>query len=312
MGSVPHRSVFLEKAIEFLKIRPEGLYLDATVGAGGHSAAIAGRLTSGTLIGLDRDEAALRIARESLGQFGTAVRLEQEAFSRFAEVLDHLQIDRVDGVLADLGVSSMQFDDPMRGFSFHSEVPLDMRMDRSEGETAGELLSRISERELALLIGRFGQERFARRIARRIVRERAAGTVFTGRELHRIIHEAIPGAFRRKRGIDPATQTFMGLRIALNRELEELEAFLPAAIKRCTPGARIVVIAFHSLEDRIVKRQFRAWERPWTVPTKEPVSVEREKPLTRVLTKKPLMPGEEDIAANPRCRSARLRAVEVI
>ena len=290
MGSVPHRSVFLEKAIEFLKVRSDGIYLDATVGAGGHSAAIAGRLTSGTLIGLDRDEAALRIARESLGQFGAVVRLEQEAFSRFAEVLDHLQIDRVDGVLADLGVSSMQLDDPMRGFSFHSEVPLDMRMDRSQGMTAAELINHTAEKQLADLIFESGGERRARKLARAIVRARPIRG--TGHLAH-VIESVTP---RSKSRLHPATKTFLALRLEVNQEITELDALLAALPRLVASGGRVVFLTFHSTEDRKVKYAFR--------------SLAREGRAT-ILTKHVLRPAEAEIRENRPSRSAKLRALEL-
>jgi len=310
VGSVPHQPVMREEVIHFLNVNPGGIYLDATVGAGGHAAAIAERLTGGLLIGLDRDESALEVASENLKRFGARVLLAHSAFSEFAGVLDHFKIDRVDGVLADLGVSSMQLA-PERGFSFHSKEPLDMRMDRTSGETAAVLLARLPERELVRVIGALGEERYAGRIAGRIVREREKGFAFTGEELRRLVVESIPRSSARSGAVDPATRTFMGLRIAVNRELEELESFLPAVIGRAKPGTRIVVISFHSLEDRIVKQKFRQWERPEGGRKGLPAPGGFVR-LAKVLTRKPVRSAEEEILANPRSRSARLRAVEVL
>ncbi|MCZ7587193.1 MAG: 16S rRNA (cytosine(1402)-N(4))-methyltransferase RsmH [Deltaproteobacteria bacterium] len=305
MRSVPHRPVLLENALEFLAPKPEGVYVDATVGAGGHARAIAERLGGGLLIGLDRDASALDLARRNLAALGARITLHHAAFSRLTEILDLLSIERVDGVLADLGVSSMQLDEPERGFSFRSDAPLDMRMDRTGGETAADLLKRLPERELANAIYEYGEERFSRRIARRIVEERRRGIEWTGRSLAELVAKAIPGSPRGR--IDPATRTFQALRILVNREWEEIEKLLPAAIERCRPGGRIVVIAFHSLEDRIVKRRFRRW-----AGREADASGERGPARVRILTPKPVGPTDEERRENPRSRSARLRAVEVI
>jgi 16S rRNA (cytosine1402-N4)-methyltransferase len=310
VGLVPHRPVLLEEAIRYLNVRSGGVYLDATVGAGGHSAAIAERLDGGLLIGLDRDASAIHLAEENLRQFGRLARLAQTPFSKFAGILDRFQIDRVDGVLCDLGVSSMQFDDLNRGFSFLSDADLDMRMDDTHGETAAELLERLGEQELVRIIGTYGEERFAGRIARHIVEERHKGMVFTGRGLRDLIHHAVPRNAKRER-IDPATRTFQALRIAVNGEIGELESFLDGIIERVNRGGRIVIISFHSIEDGIVKRRFRQWAHPQGDPFGPPRRTPEPKRAS-VLTRKPVRPTEDEVIANARSRSARLRAVEIL
>ncbi|MBZ0273901.1 16S rRNA (cytosine(1402)-N(4))-methyltransferase RsmH [bacterium] len=322
MGSVPHRPVLLKEVIDLLQVKPDGVYLDATAGAGGHAEAIAARLTTGRLIAADRDAAAIAIARDRLARFGERAVFAYASFSMLGPVLDDLGVDRLDGVLADLGVSSMQLDDPGRGFSFGADVQVDMRMDTSRGESAARLLARIDEADLSRILRDFGEERYARRVARAIVAERKAhaemigedagalSAMFTGERLRRIVHGAMPAKSRHAGGIDAATRTFQALRIAVNDELGEADALLDLAIERCRPGARIVVIAFHSLEDRIVKRRFRAWARPAPIPRRAPGPPEPFVPRAREVTRKPVTPGAEEIAANPRSRSARLRAVE--
>jgi len=291
MGSdAGHVPVLLAEALELLAVRPGGTYVDGTVGLGGHAAAVL-RASSpdGRLVGLDRDGETLARARARLAEFGGRVRLEQ---GDYREIPQRLGGEKADGILLDLGVSSAQLDDAGRGFSFQAEGPLDMRMDRSAGTTAADLVNRMRERELADLLYEYGEEPASRRIARAIVFARETRPVETTTELADIVRRAAPR--RRPGGLHPATRTFQALRIRVNRELEGLgEAFAGAA--RCLkPGGRLAVIAFHSLEDRAAKEAFRA--------------------LTvrgfRVLTKKPVRPGEAEVRANPRARSARLRAVE--
>ena len=294
--AAPHTPVMLQEVLEWLRIRPEGIYVDATLGAGGHSAAIAARLSSGRLISLDRDAQALVIARERLKEFASRVTFVHTAFSRIAEAVQGLGIAKVDGVLADLGVSSMQLDRPERGFSFREAGPLDMRM--SSGElaedalTAEEIVNRWPEKELADLLYREAEERDSRRIARGIVR---------ARPIRDTAHLATVVAGVRKQWgrqrLHPATKTFLALRIAVNRELEELGQFLSRTPATLISGGRWVVLTYHSREDRPVKRAFQEADRAGTL---------------RVLTKHVIVPGPEEQAANPRSRSAKLRCAEKV
>jgi len=286
-----HTPVMLDEVLEWLRIRPEGRYIDATLGAGGHSAAIAERLTSGMLISLDRDAQALELARERLRGFGAKVKLVQSRFSRIAEVARELGIPKVDGVLADLGVSSMQLDEAARGFSFREAAELDMRMDAVHDElTAEELVNRWPERELADLLYREADEHDSRRIARAIVR---------ARPIRDTAHLATVVAGARKQWgrqrLHPATKTFLALRIAVNREMEELGQFLTRTPAALNSGGRWVVLSYHSREDRLVKHAFQDAERQGTL---------------KVLTKHVIQPSEEEKAANPRSRSAKLRCAE--
>ena len=277
------------------QLRPErgGLFVDCTVGLGGHARAL---LEAGAtrLIGLDRDLDALSQARETLSPWADRVELIHADYRTLDDVLDARRIARIDGALADLGVSSLQFDAPGRGFSFQRDEPLDMRMDRSTGGTAADLVAESTERELADAIFQYGEERFSRRIARALVAAREDAPVDTTGRLAAIVRRAMP-----RRGparIDPATRTFQALRIWVNRELDALDRFLAAAAQRLGAGARLVVITFHSLEDRIVKHTLRA--------------LQQRDGVVRVLTKKPLVPRDEEIDRNPRARSAKLRAAE--
>ena len=278
------------------QLQPEqgGLFVDCTVGLGGHARAL---LEHGAtrLIGLDRDEDALAQAREVLMPWRDRVELVHADYRAIGDVLEARRLEQIDGALADLGVSSLQLDAPGRGFSFQRDEPLDMRMDRSAGETAADIVARATERELADAIFQYGEERFSRRVARAIVNARRESPIVTTGRLASIVRRVIP---RRRPGrIDPATRTFQALRIWVNRELDGLDRFLEAAVRRLRGGARLVVITFHSLEDRIVKHTFRALERPNHV-------------RVRVLTKKPLVPTNEEMDRNPRARSAKLRAAE--
>jgi 16S rRNA (cytosine1402-N4)-methyltransferase len=277
-------------------LQPErgGLFVDCTVGLGGHARAI---LDAGAtrLIGLDRDQEALVHARTMLAPWAPKVELVHSDYRDIDAVLESRHVAQVDGALADLGVSSMQFDEPGRGFSFQRDEPLDMRMDRSSGDSAADLIASADEHELADTIYAFGEERFSRRIARAIVSARRDAPIDTTAKLAGIVRRAIP--VRGYQRIDPATRTFQALRIWVNRELEGLDTFLGAMARRLRVGARLVVITFHSLEDRIVKHTFRALEKSADA-------------AMRVLTKKPLVATDAEIAANPRARSAKLRAAE--
>jgi 16S rRNA (cytosine1402-N4)-methyltransferase len=289
-----HVPVLLKEAIEFLAVRRGGTYIDATVGLGGHSLEIARCLGApGHLIGLDKDPAALDEARARLmnpgGEDWPEVSLLQGSF---AEMGERFQAASADGILADLGVSSLQLDTPARGFSFQAEGPLDMRMNPQSGPTAEQVVNRFGERELADLIYEFGEERRSRRIARAIVRSRP---ILTTAQLAAVISAAARPMNQAERRIHPATRTFQALRIFVNRELDDLRKLLEAAPQLLKPGGRLVVISFHSLEDRIVKDAMREGAKQG---------------LYRLLTKKPVTPSEEEIASNPRARSAKLRAAE--
>ena len=287
----PHTPVLLEEVLEWLRIRPDGTYIDATLGAGGHSEAIARQLTSGRLISLDRDAQACELAQERLKSFGEKVRLVQSPFSRIAEVAQDLGIPPVDGVLADLGVSSMQLDQGERGFSFREAAPLDMRMDAVNGQlTADEIVNRWSEREIADLLYREADEHDSRRIAKAIVR---------ARPIRDTAHLAttVAGARRQwgRQRLHPATKTFLALRIAVNREMEELGQFLSRTPATMNSGSRWVVLSYHSREDRLVKRAFQEGERAGAL---------------HVLTKHVIRPREQEMTGNPRSRSAKLRCAE--
>jgi 16S rRNA (cytosine1402-N4)-methyltransferase len=291
--SAQHQPVLLTEVVDLLAPARGGLFVDCTVGLGGHAEAL---LEAGAerLIGLDRDRAALALAGEALARFGDRVELVHADYREFTRVLDDRGIAGVNGALADLGVSSMQLDAPARGFSFRRDEPLDMRMDQSRGATAADLLRTAAEDEIADAIFRFGEERYSRRIARAIVNARRDGAIETTGQLAALVRRAVP--HRGYQRIDPATRTFQGLRIWVNRELEGLDAFLAAAAGRLLAGARLAVISFHSLEDRIVKHTFRALEK-----TGESL---------RILTRRPLTAGEEELGRNARARSAKLRVIE--
>jgi 16S rRNA (cytosine1402-N4)-methyltransferase len=282
------------EALQYLRAERGGVYVDCTVGLGGHARAL---LEAGAtrVIGVDRDRQALAVARETLAPWAARVDLIHADYRDLDDVLDQRGIRLVNGTLADLGVSSLQFDTPGRGFSFQRDEPLDMRMDTSTGDTAAVLVARATELELADRIYAYGEERFSRRIARAIVAARREQPIETTGRLAAIVRRAVP-----RRGymrIDPATRTFQALRIWVNRELEGLDRFLESAVRRLHAGARLVVIAFHSLEDRIVKHTLRALEHGGEAAVK-------------VLTKKPVGPSDEEVLRNPRARSAKLRAAE--
>jgi 16S rRNA (cytosine1402-N4)-methyltransferase len=295
-----HLPVLLDEALAWLDPKPGGRYCDATLGAGGHAEAVLQRSApDGRLVGLDRDPAALAIASARLQPFGDRVTVVHARFSEARTVLDRLGMAPVDGFLVDLGVSSPQLDRPERGFSFRNDGPLDMRMDPTSGETAAELLRRVDEAELTQIIRQQGEERHAARVARAIIDARLAGPVETTGRLAAIVARALP---RREHGKNPATRTFQALRITVNDELGELERFLAVAADCLRPGGRLVVIAFHSLEDRIVKHRLRELAGRGSDRT-EPARL-------RLLTKHVVVPGDDERARNPRARSARLRAAE--
>jgi 16S rRNA (cytosine1402-N4)-methyltransferase len=301
--------VLVTEAVSLIAPRPDGLYVDCTVGLGGHAAALfsAG---AGRLIGLDRDDAALVRTRARLSDAGDRLELVHADYRELPRVLHERGIAAIDGAIADLGVSSLQLDDMARGFSFRHDGPLDMRMDQSTGPTAAELVATADEGTLADVIFQFGEERHARRIARAILRARARGPITRTAELAAVVRQAAGG--RGWRRIDPATRTFQAVRIWVNRELDGLEAFLETAVAALHRGGRLVVIAFHSLEDRIVKRAFRRLGSPRERPREERAGMNDVAPVAKVLTRKPMVPSEAEAARNPRSRSARLRAVEKV
>jgi 16S rRNA (cytosine1402-N4)-methyltransferase len=288
-----HEPVLLEEAIALLDPSRGGLFVDCTVGLGGHAQAI---LSGGAtrLLGLDRDPRALALAAQTLAPWHERVELVHADYRDLPAVTAARGITAIDGALADLGVSSMQFDAAGRGFSFRRDESLDMRMDQTTGPTAAELLARVDEADLADVIFRYGEERFSRRIARRIVEARQTSPIATTAQLADIVRRAIPRKGYQR--IDPATRTFQALRIWVNRELEGLDEFLAAATRLLRAGARLAVITFHSLEDRVVKHVFRA--------------LATAEDALRVLTRKPVIAGERELARNPRARSAKLRAIE--
>ena len=301
MSDAIHRPVMRTEAVRFLAPDRGGIYVDGTVGLGGHAAAILAAGPEVRLIGIDRDPQALRYAAARLAQFGDRVRLVHGNYRDLAEILSNLGIEAIDGFLLDLGLSSLQLDAPERGFSFRADGPLDMRMDPTQKTSAADLVNAASVEELARILRDYGEERFAGRIARAIV---AARPIETTRALAEIVRRAIPRRFHERR-IDPATRTFQALRIAVNDELRNLQDGLAAGFAALRPGGVIVVISFHSLEDRIVKRFFRklATPRYESLAPGPPLP-----PQAEVLTKKPLRPSEEEIGENPRARSAKLRA----
>lgn len=304
-----HIPVLLHECIENLNIRPDGIYVDGTLGMGGHSEQIAGRLTSGTLVGIDRDETAIARAGARLAPFGDRVRLVHGNFRDTAAILDRLGIDAVDGMLFDLGVSSPQLDDAARGFSYKQDAPLDMRMDESAALTAREVVNTYSYEELRRILFEYGEERYAPAIAKRICQHREQKPIETTLELADIIRSAMPASALREKQ-HPAKRSFQAIRIAVNDELGELPPMLDAAEKNLKPGGRLAVITFHSLEDRIVKKKLQELAQGCICPPEFPVCVCGRKPKVKLITRKPIVSGEEELAENPRARSAKLRVAE--
>ena len=305
-----HRSVLLNETIELLSVDPDGIYLDGTLGGGGHSSEILKKLTGkGRLIGIDQDDEAIRAASERLAPFGERVTIVRNNYVNYREVLDSLGIDKVDGILLDLGVSSHQFDDPERGFSYREDAPLDMRMDRRNEKTAADIVNHYSESELYRMIRDYGEDPFAKNIAKHIVQHREQEPITTTFQLVEVIKEAIPAKIRAKGG-HPAKQTFQAIRIELNSELDVLKESLRTMIDALGDNGRIAIITFHSLEDRIVKNAFRDAENPCTCPPQFPVCVCGKKSLGKVITRKPVIASPEEAEENPRSKSAKLRVFE--
>ena len=305
-----HKPVLLDECLEALAIRPDGVYLDGTLGRAGHSLEILRRLTAGgRLIGLDRDGTALEAARVRLAEYADRVTLVHSNFSRLAEVLDDLHIDAVDGMLFDLGVSSPQLDDAERGFSYMHDAPLDMRMDRTAGLTARDVVNGWSYEELRRILFEYGEERYAPRIAGAIVRARAQQPIATTLELVDVIRSAMPGAALREKQ-HPAKRSFQAIRIAVNDELAAVREMMDTAPDKLRVGGRLCVISFHSLEDRIVKTGIARREHGCTCPREAPVCTCGFVQTLRSVSRKPILPGEEELECNPRARSAKLRVAE--
>lgn len=307
-----HASVLLKETIDNLKIKDTGIYMDGTLGGGGHSYEIARRLgDGGRLIGIDQDEAAIKAAGERLKPFLDRVTIVRSNYLNAPEVLKGLGIEKTDGILLDLGVSSYQLDTLERGFSYKYDTPLDMRMDTRQSLSAKEIVNDYSEQELFRIIRDYGEDKFAKNIAKHIARARQDKPIATTGELNGIIKAAIPAKMRQSGG-HPSKKTFQAIRIACNRELEVLQDSLDTFIELLNPGGRLCIITFHSLEDRIVKSLFRKNENPCTCPPDFPVCVCGKLPKGKVITKKPILPGEEELAENKRSKSAKLRVFERI
>ena len=307
-----HVSVLLKETVEQLNIRPDGIYVDGTLGGGGHAYEVLRRLSpKGRLIGIDQDADAIKAAGERLLEFGSRVTIVRSNCSNMRLELQKLGIDRVDGILLDLGVSSFQLDSAERGFTYREDAPLDMRMDRRQAKTARDIVNEYSEQELFRVIRDYGEDKFAKNIAKHIAAARAIKPIETTGELVEIIRRAIPAKVRMNGG-HPAKKTFQAIRIELNGELEVLKNSLDDMIDLLKPGGRICVITFHSLEDRMVKTIFKTNENPCTCPSHFPVCVCGNKPKGRLAVKKPIVPGEEELTKNKRSKSSKLRVFERI
>lgn len=307
-----HVSVLLNECIEGLNIKPNGTYVDGTLGGAGHSKEIGMRLDeSGVLIGIDQDMAAINTATERLKNLQCKVELVHSNYEAFGSILDQLGIQKVDGVLLDLGVSSHQLDTADRGFSYMQDAPLDMRMNQHDTRTAADIVNTYSEKELIRILKVYGEERFAGKIASRIVTQREDKPIETTKELVDIIDGCIPTKFKIQYG-HPAKRTFQAIRIELNRELEVLENTLQTMIDRLNPNGRLCIITFHSLEDRIVKHLFKDNEDPCTCPKDFPICVCGKKPTGKMKPRKPILPTEEELEVNARSKSAKLRIFERI
>ena len=309
MSEFTHRPVLLDECIEALAIRPDGVYLDGTLGRAGHSREIVKRLTTGRLICVDRDQAALDAAEARLADWMDKVTLVHSNFDRVADILDELGLRGADGMLFDLGVSSPQLDDASRGFSYMADAPLDMRMDRSEGLTAADVVNTWPQEELRRILQQYGEERYAPSIAAAIVRRRQERPIATTLELVEVIKGGMPAkALKEKQ--HPAKRSFQAIRIAVNDELASVERMLQGAVPRLNRGGRLAVITFHSLEDRIVKNALAQFARGCICPPDFPVCVCGRTPDVRLVHRKPVLPSEREIAENPRARSAKLRVAE--
>lgn len=306
-----HYSVLLKETIDNLNIKPDGIYVDGTLGGGGHSYQVASRLSEkGRLIGIDQDADAIAAAGERLQEFGDKITIIRSNYANMKEELHRIGVEKVDGIVLDLGVSSFQLDTPERGFTYRDEqAPLDMRMDDRQSRTAKDIVNGYSEMELYRIIRDYGEDKFAKNIAKHIVAARAIKPIETTGELTEIIRASIPMKVQATGG-HPAKRTFQAIRIELNRELEVLQNNLDDMIELLNPGGRICIITFHSLEDRIVKTNFKRNENPCTCPSDFPVCVCGKKSKGKVVTRKPILPSEEELEVNSRSKSAKLRVFE--
>jgi len=306
-----HKPVLLQECLDGLNIRPDGIYVDGTLGRAGHSREIAARLTTGRLICIDRDQAALDAAPARLEGHMDKVTLVHGNFGDIASHLDNLGISGVDGMLFDLGVSSPQLDDAARGFSYLHDAPLDMRMDQTAQLTAYEVVNSWPQEELKRILWQYGEERYSGLIAAAIVRARETKPIETTVELADLIRDAMPAKARREKQ-HPAKRSFQGIRISVNQELLEVERMLDSALELLNPGGRLAIISFHSLEDRLVKTAYAGWAKGCTCPPDFPVCVCGKTPRVRLVGKKPIVSGEEELNENPRARSAKLRVAEKV
>lgn len=304
-----HKPVLLEECLQVLDIKPAGTYLDGTLGRAGHALELLRRLPAGRFVGIDRDLAAIEAARERLAAYAGRVTLLHGNFRDLGDLLREAGISRVDGMLFDLGVSSPQLDEPRRGFSYMHDAPLDMRMDETEALDAFQVVNTWSGDELRRILYEYGEERYAPRIAQAIVRRRQESPIRTTGELAEVIRSAMPAAALREKQ-HPAKRSFQAIRIAVNGELEALPPMLEAAVENLAPGGRLAVITFHSLEDRIVKQAMRTLATGCTCPPEFPVCVCGKKPKLRLVTRKPIVSGRDELEGNPRARSAKLRVAE--
>ena len=309
MSEFHHVSVLLEECIQGLAIKPDGIYVDGTLGGAGHSSRIAAKLTTGRLIGIDRDNVALEAAAERLRPFEDRVTLVHANFCDMDQALQELGIDKVDGILLDLGVSSPQLDDGQRGFSYMTDAPLDMRMNGEDTRDARQIVNTWSYEELKRILYDYGEERFAPRIAAAICRRREQAPIETTLELVDVVKSAMPASALREKQ-HPAKRSFQAIRIAVNDELGAVETVMKKAVPLLNPGGRLAVITFHSLEDRIVKNAMAEAAKGCTCPPSFPVCVCGKKPQVRIVTRKPIVSGEEELERNPRARSAKLRICE--
>ena len=307
-----HKSVLLEETIDNLNIKPDGIYVDGTLGGAGHSEQIVKRLgEGGRLIGIDQDEDAIAAASKRLEPYGDKVTIVRDNYQNFRRILDELNIQKVDGILLDLGVSSYQLDNADRGFTYRVDAPLDMRMDNRQTKTAKDIVNDYSEAELFRILKDYGEERYAKSIAYHICKYRENKVIETTEELNDIIRGSIPEKARNAQG-HPSKQTFQAIRIELNRELHVRRDSIDGMIASLNPGGRLCIITFHSLEDRIVKLAFRKNENPCICPPNFPVCTCGRKPLGKVITRKPIIPGERELEENSRSKSSKLRVFEAI
>ena len=304
-----HFSVLLEETITGLKVKPEGIYVDGTLGGGGHAYQVCKRLTTGRFIGIDQDEDAIRAAGRRLEEFSPKVTIIRSNYCRMKEVLKEAGVEAVDGIVLDLGVSSFQLDTVERGFSYRFDTKLDMRMDNRQSLTAREIVNEYSEKELYRIIRDYGEDQFAKNIAKHMVKTREIQPIETTFQLNEIIKAAIPAKMR-KTGGHPSKKTFQAIRIECNHELEVLRDTLEDMIELLNPGGRLCIITFHSLEDRLVKNAFKKAENPCICPSHFPVCVCGNKPKGKVVTRKPILPSEKELGENSRSKSAKLRVFE--